>query len=89
MAASGKDDKNDSRKMAVSGTQTYADFEGSCQRIYLVSDVDCFITFDEVATTSGLLIKADQSPVWIETSFNTIHAVTAGGTGSLYILAIR
>ena len=79
----------ETRKIAVSGTAIEANFERQVNKLYVASDVDCFIDIDTTADTGGLLIQADQSPVEINAPCTRLSAITAGGTGSLYVMAVR
>ncbi len=71
----------------------FATLSSGAQKVYLVSDADCFIEFDQPAMASrSFLIKANQHPAEFEFSggnVNKVHAITATGTANLYILAVR
>ncbi len=66
---------------------------GGAQEVYLVASADCYVAFDTPATTTtGFLIKANLAPariVFTGGSVNQVHAVTASGTATLYVLFVR
>lgn len=77
-------------KVSVTTTDNYATFQGA-QQLYLVTDADCFIDFDQPAVANrSLLLKANQAPVFFDLrggSVGQVHAITASSTANLYIMA--
>lgn len=79
-------------KIAATGTALAAEFEHGITEVHVVSDGDCFISFDEtVATTGSFLLKSGISEVFQFKGGgpNKVWAITSGGSVNVYILAIR
>ncbi len=78
--------------LTTTGGGTPATFEGGVQQVYLTATQDCYVSFDDPATNSDLLVKANFQPVRISfggANVQRIFAVTASGSGTLYILGVR
>ena len=88
-----RDQSLETQTISVSTTSGVipATFEGGVQQVYLTTTADCNVSFDDPATTSDLLIKANLQPVRISfggANVQKIYAVSSG-TGTLYILGVR
>jgi hypothetical protein len=81
----------ETQKISVTTTAKAATFDGGIQQAYLSADADCFVDFDDVATTSSLLIKANLAPVRITFGGSNVQKVWAicASTANLYILGVR
>lgn len=82
---------SETARIVVSGAAAFATFQGA-QGIYLVSDTDCFVDFDQPAvTTRSMLLKANLQPVYIDFhggSVMKVYGITTGAGGNLYVLAV-
>ena len=82
-----KFDVQDVRKIVVTSSDKYEDFNNLCTGVYLISDTDCYINFNYPATTGSFLVKANQFYHMEKLGFNTLHVI--GTSGNLYICATR
>ena len=82
----------ENEKIEATTTAKYADFDSGVRKVNIVSDADCFVSFDEnVATTSSFLMKANTPH---EFQFDgggprRVWAITASSTANVYLLVIR
>lgn len=86
-----RDQGIETAQIAVTTTAKSATFEGGIQQAYLSADADCFVDFDDPATTGSLLLKANQAPVRISFGGCNVQKVWAicASTANLYILGVR
>lgn len=86
-----RDQSQETAKLGVTTTAKQINFEGGVQQVYITADADCFVDFDEVATTSSLLIKANQAPARISFGGSNVQNVWAicASTANLYVLGVR
>jgi hypothetical protein len=81
----------ETQKVAMTSTTQAATFEGGVQGVYLSSDADCFVDFDQPSDTGSYLIKANVAYPFFDFrsgSVSKVYAQTAT-TGNLYILGVR
>jgi hypothetical protein len=89
-----QDQSVESQTIAVTSTSggLAANFQGGIQQAYISSTVDCYVSFDDTATNSDLLIKANLQPVRISfggANVQNIYALATGSSGTVYILGVR
>lgn len=87
-----QDQSIETQLLPVTAVAKAADFAGGIQQAYLACDADCFVDFDEVATTSSLKLKANYPPTRISfgsANVQNVWAITASGSANLYILGVR
>jgi hypothetical protein len=89
-----QDQSLETQTIAISTTSggISANFAGGIQQAYFTCDNDCFVSFDQPATTSSLKLKANYPPTRVSfggANVQNIYAITSSGTGTLYILGVR
>ena len=77
----------ETRKISLEVTDKKEDFVAGVVAVYLVSDTDCYVDFDRVATTSSFLVKANQFYHMELVHFTQLHAI--GTSGNLFICVAR
>lgn len=85
-------DQLETQTMAISVTPNYATFDGGIQGLHIATTQDCHVDFDRVASTSSMLIKANQNPVYFGfagSNVQKIYVRTASSTGTVYLLGVR
>jgi hypothetical protein len=82
------DRASDTRKIAATTTAKEENFVTGCTGAIISADGDCFISFDEVADSGSLLLKANTNTGFIPIQF-TKFSVVASTTANVYILAVR
>lgn len=78
----------ETRKMALTTTQTSEDFVTGVSGVGLIADADSFVDFDQPADTGSFLMKAN-TPVFLPVPFTRIYARASTGTANLYIIGVR
>lgn len=80
-------------KISATSTAQAATFPGGIQRVYIVSDADVYISFDETVAVVGqsLLIKANIQPVEINFFNGNVQKLWAicSSTANVYLLGVR
>lgn len=82
----------ESQIVSATTTSQEATFDGGIQGVYIAATGDIHVDFDRPATTSSMLVKANQNP--FEFGFRggnvkKIHVRTVSSTATVYLLGIR
>lgn len=79
----------ETRKIAMTTTPQEENFVRGSRFVYLISDADCYVDFDQTADTGSLLCKANVPTNPLPVTCTKISARTVSSTGNLYILFMR
>ena len=80
------------QKLVSGSVATCATFAGGVQKIYISSDADVYIGFDEnvpVSAGNALLLKGGNMPTEFDLKNGNIQKVWSIGSGNVYIMGVR
>jgi len=81
------DAATETKKMALTTDDSFHRLATNRNAIYLVSDADCLVQFDESTGADSFLIKANQYYHMEAIQVTVVHAKAVTGTANLYIMA--